>query len=98
MARETNYRSGLIKRLKVMFPGCECLYNDAEVVQGIPDLMVLYKKNWAMLETKAWKNAKRQPNQPWYVDHFNKMSFAAFISPDNEKEVLDELKRAFLCS
>lgn len=97
MARSSRLESGfqdrLIEELEKLFPGCMTFKMDQ--IQGIPDLLILYGKRWAMLECKKSKNAKRQPNQPYYVDLFNKMSFSRFICPENKEEVLRELQQAF---
>ena len=75
--------------------GCVILKNDSEYIQGIPDLLVLFRDRWAMLEVKASEDSPNQPNQEWYIARLNKMSFAAFIYPENEEEVLNDLQRAF---
>lgn len=92
---ERDYQAGLIKRLKERFEGCIILKNDPEYRQGIPDLIVLYKNKWAALECKKCSTASRRPNQEYYVDLMNDMSYASFVSPDNEKEVFNDLQRAF---
>jgi hypothetical protein len=92
---ESVYQRKLIERLEDRFSGCLILKNDSSYRQGIPDLLVLYKDRWAMLEVKASERAGHQPNQDYYVDLMNEMSFAAFISPENEQVVLDDLQRAF---
>jgi len=92
---ESKYQADLIKKLEKRFPNCVVLKNDPTYIQGIPDLMVLYENKWAALECKVSKTAHKQKNQPFYVNLLNKMSFASFIYPENEKEVLNELERAF---
>jgi hypothetical protein len=92
---ENKYQSQLISKIKERFPGCMVLKNDPNYIQGIPDLTVFYKKHWATLECKKSEKAKHQPNQDYYICEMNKMSFSAFIYPENEKEVLDELERSF---
>ena len=92
---ENKFQSKLIKELKKIFPGCIVMKNDSSYIQGIPDLLILYKNKWASLEVKKSANASKRPNQQYYVDTMNKMSFARFISPENKKEVLDELRRTF---
>ena len=97
MARSSKLESGfqdrLIAEIKDMFPGCMVFKMDQ--IQGIPDLLILYGKRWASLENKKSATAKRQPNQEYYVDLMNKMSFSRFIHPDNKEEVLTDLKNAF---
>lgn len=93
--REGDYQNQLIKKLKLRFPGCLVLKNDASLRQGIPDLCVLYNDRWAMLEVKTSADAKVQPNQEHYVRELDAMSFAAFIYPENEEAVLNGLQQAF---
>lgn len=91
---ERKYQSKLIKKLKDMFPGCVILKNDANYLQGFPDLTFLYGKFWAILETKRSPDANKQANQEYYVEYLNNMSFSRFICPENEKEVLHDLEQA----
>lgn len=93
--KENGFQPKVIKELKKRFPGCIVLKNDAEYIQGIPDLTILYKEHWAMLEIKRSDSASHRPNQDYYVSKANEMSFARVISPENKKEVLDELQSAF---
>jgi hypothetical protein len=95
---ESRYQAQLIKRLRALFPGCVILKNDTDYLQGIPDLLVLWGNFWAMLEVKNRADASQQPNQDYYVDLLDGMSFAAFIYPENEEEVLRDLKQAFRTS
>jgi len=92
---ENAYQAKLIRKLKQRFPGCEVLKNDPQYVQGILDLTILWGPLWAMLEVKASPTAKERPNQGYYVQQMNDMSFAAFIYPENEEEVLTALQEAF---
>ena len=94
MAREGAYQAGLIKKIKQMLPGCMVLKNDSSYLQGIPDILILHKKKWGCLEVKRSKSSPHQPNQEYYVDKMNQMSFSAFIYPENERQVLDDLQRA----
>lgn len=91
---ESTYQSQLIKKLRVRFPGCVILKNDTDYMQGIPDLLVLYRNKWAMLEVKASARSEVQPNQEYYIELFDSMSFAAFIYPEIEEEVLHDLQQA----
>lgn len=92
---ESKFQANLKKDLKKMFPGCIVTKLDANCIQGIPDLLILYKDKWASLECKKSANAKKQPNQDYYVELMDKMSFARFICPENREEVLNELQQAF---
>lgn len=92
---ESKFQAKLIKKLKEMFEGCIVMKNDSGYIQGIPDLLVLYKDKWAALECKKSTKAKRQPNQEYYVQKMDEMSFSRFISPENEEEVLNDLQRTF---
>ena len=97
MARSSKLESGfqdkLRKELTQLFPNC--LIFKMDQIQGIPDLLILFGDKWASLECKRSANAKRQPNQEYYVDIMNKMSFSRFIFPENKDEVLEELKKIF---
>lgn len=97
MARSSRLESGfqdkLIKELKTLFPGCITFKMDQ--IQGIPDLLVLYKNKWASLECKQFARAKKQPNQEYYVGLMNEMSFSRFVCPENKDIVLSELKKVF---
>ena len=92
---ERDFQSGLIKDLKNIFPGCIVMKNDASYIQGIPDLLVLYKDKWATLENKKSAKAHKQPNQEYYVGVMDEMSFSRFIFPENKNVVLKELERFF---
>ncbi len=92
---ENKFKTELKKEIKKRFPGSMVLHLDPTEVQGIPDLIVLYKNRWAVLEGKKSENAKKQPNQPYYVEKMNEMSFARFICPENKEEVLNELQQSF---
>ncbi len=92
---EKNFQSNLIKELKKLFNGCIIMKLDSSYIQGIPDLLVLYKNKWATLECKKDASSKKQPNQEYYVKLMNDMSFSSFIYPENKEEILNELQQAF---
>jgi hypothetical protein len=92
--KESDFQGSLIKELKKRYEGCMVLKNDPNYIQGIPDLTVLHGERWAALECKKSEKAKRRPNQKYYVDAMDDMSFARFIYPENKEEVLDELQQA----
>lgn len=92
---ENRFKQKLVSELKEMFPGCIIIHMDPNERQGIPDLLILWRKHWAALEGKKDANAPHQPNQDYYVPKMDDMSFAAFIYPENKEEVLYELQQAF---
>lgn len=92
---ENRFKTNLISELEEMFPGCIVMHMDPNEFQGIPDLLILWEDRWAALEGKKTADASHQPNQEYYVNLMNEMSFAAFIYPENKEEVLYELQQAF---
>jgi hypothetical protein len=92
---ENKFKTKLIKEIKARFPGSFVFHLDPTEMQGAPDLLVIYKNKWAMLEGKKNAKATTRPNQEYYVDLFNKLSFAQIIFPENAEEVLDEMERSF---
>ena len=93
--KESKFQAELKKELKTMFPGCIVTKLDSGDIQGIPDLLILYKNKWATLENKRSATASKRPNQEYYVNKMNEMSFSRFIFPENKEEVLNELRKAF---
>lgn len=96
--RETGrggFQEKLKKELKERYPGCIVTKLDSGDIQGIPDLLILYKNKWATLENKKSAKAHKQPNQEYYVNKMNEMSFSRFVYPENKDEVLNELDEMF---
>lgn len=93
--RESKFQSELIKEINRLFRGCVILKNDANYIQGFPDLTILYKDRWAVLECKRSASERFQPNQEYYISELDNMSYARVIYPENKEEILDELQRAF---
>ena len=87
MKLESSFQREVIAELKALFPGCVVLKNDAGYIQGFPDLTVLYKSKWAVLECKKSRYASHQPNQDWYVNKLKEMSYANFIYPENKEQI-----------
>lgn len=92
---ESKFQHELIEELKKLFPGCMVMKLDSGYIQGIPDLLVLYNNQWATLECKRSQDANHQPNQDYYVDKMDNMSFSRFVYPENKQEVLDELYKTW---
>lgn len=95
MKKESKFQHDLINEIKERFPGCIVAKMDSGYIQGIPDLLVLYKHHWALLEVKREKNAPHRPNQDYYVEKCDRMSFSAFVYPENKEEILDGMEESF---
>lgn len=95
MKKESEFQKNLKKELKTLFPGCIITKLDSGDIQGIPDLLILYKDKWATLENKRNAKASKRPNQEYYVDKMDEMSFSRFIYPENKDIVLEDLKKKF---
>lgn len=94
MAKESAFQAKLIKDIKKLLPDCIVLKSDAGYIQGFPDLIVLNHDKWGALECKTSGTASHRPNQDWYVDKLNGMSFAAFVFPENKERIINELYEA----
>lgn len=93
---ERDYQRGLIHRIRERLPDCIVFKNDPNYKQGVPDLTVFYNDRWATLEVKKSSRASKRPNQDYYVNQMNEMSFSAFIYSENEEETLDAMERSLL--
>lgn len=91
---ERDFQAHLIREIKERLPGSVVLKTDPNYIQGFPDLLVLYGRHWGALEVKRNAKAHKQPNQSYYIETLGKMSYAGFIHPENEKEILYELQQA----
>lgn len=92
---ESKFQKELMDKIRKQYPGCVILKNDSSYIQGFPDWTILYKNKWAVLEAKRSKNASKQPNQEYYVDTLNGMSFSRFVYPENSEEVLEDISKYF---
>ena len=92
---ENRFKTKLIGEIKDIFPGAIVIHTDPNEIQGFPDLLILYEDRWAALEGKKERSASVRPNQRYYVDLMNDMSYAAFICPENKEEILNELQQTF---
>ena len=92
---ESKFQKELMDEIRERYPGCYILKNDSSYIQGFPDWTILYKDKWAVLEAKRSKNAKRQPNQEYYVGQLDSMSYSRFVYPENKEEILDGLRHVF---
>lgn len=92
---ETQFKKSIVDELHERFEDCVVIKNDPTAIQGFPDLTVFWKTHWATLEIKKSQEAPHRPNQDYWVNELDRMSFSDFIYPENRKEVLDELERFF---
>ena len=89
--RESKFQAKLIKDIRERLPDCIVLKNDPTYLQGIPDLTVFNNDKWATLEVKKSANATHQPNQDYYVELMDRMSFSRFVYPENRDAVFSDL-------
>lgn len=92
---ESKFQAKLIKEIKERFVGAIVMKLDSGYKQGIPDLLILFRDKWATLECKKNAAASHRPNQDWYVERMNAMSFSRFIFPENKNAVLEDLAAFF---
>lgn len=93
--KESQFQAELIKDIhKLLGDEAVVMKVDAGYVQGIPDLFVLHNDKWAALECKRSAKAPHRPNQDYYVEKLDGMSYAAFVYPENKEKILNELQRS----
>ena len=92
---ESKFQKELMDEIERTYPGCVIVKNDSSYRQGFPDWTIFYNDKWAVLETKKEKKAKKQPNQEYYVEKLDGMSFSRFVYPENKEQVLEELRKIF---
>ena len=94
MKKENAFQAQLIKKLMAWDTVKKIVKNDSSYIQGFPDLTVyLTNGRWALLECKRYSEARRQANQEYYIEDMGKCGFARFIYPENEEDVLNELRQ-----
>lgn len=95
---ETKFQTALKKEIVQLLPGrVYVMKMDSQDYQGMPDLLVIWEDCWAILEVKRSAPAPSdyQPNQEWYIDVLNSMSFSSVIYPEIKEEVLNALQQSF---
>ena len=96
MKKENKIQSDIISDLKKLFPDSIILKNDPNYKQGIPDLVLLDREGWALLEVKRDADASHRPNQDYYVNKANEMGhYGSFIYPQNKTEVYNGIQETF---
>lgn len=92
---EKDFEADFMRELDEVMPGGVWLKGNSTMRQGVPDRLYLNGDRWALLEFKRDSSAAHQPNQDYYVEKFNEMSYASFVTPDNYREVINEIQSAF---
>lgn len=94
--RESEFRTKFLHDFKKLSPDIIIEFANANRRNGIPDVIIFYKKKHARLETKKSKDASKRQLQEYYIEYFNKQGiYAAFLMPENKEEVFNELRRYF---
>lgn len=88
---EREFQANIIKKIKANLPDAIVLKNDPNYLVGFPDLTILGNKRYAVLECKQADNSSHRPLQDYYIHKINNMSYASFVHPENESEVLSDL-------
>ena len=92
---ESDFQQKLIEDLERIYPNrMDTTITKFEDIPGYPDILILHRDKWAMLECKKESASSKRPNQDFYINKLNNMSFARFIHPENKQEVLNELQSA----
>ena len=89
--KESRFQHEVIRELEERLPGCVVMKNATGLKDGFPDISVYHGNHWAMLECKRSEGESHRPNQDWWVDHLNEMSFASFIYPENRQVVMQQV-------
>ena len=91
--KENRFQAKLIQRLKTDYPDAIVIPNDGNYIQGFPDVTIFAGEKYGMFECKKGEHEPHQPNQDYYIDKIDSMSFARFIYPENYESTLDEFAR-----
>jgi len=92
---EATFKARFIERLRCRLRGVDLDIIHNTTGNSKPDLIILGSPNWAALEFKKTARSKTRPNQPYHVERMNAKSYARFVYPTIEEEVLDELEELF---
>lgn len=92
---ESTFKKNIKDKLLTRFPDIEIFEPDSGKKRSVPDMLIFGPGAWAALEFKRSENSAHQPNQDRRVERLSKKGYAAFIFPENEKEILHELEELF---
>lgn len=93
---ERKFKKKVIEELHDIYPGAVLIGLDPEEIQGIPDLLFLYGPFWGTFETKRNLFSPVRPNQAFWVDKMNRMSYSSFLFPENKNDVFQDLDKTLL--
>ena len=94
--KESVLQKKVIDEISERLPEAIVIKNDANYLQGYPDLSVHYNGMFALLETKQHEDSSKRPNQEYYINKTNNEGgFARFINQENKDVILDEMERSF---
>ena len=94
--RESDFKTSFQKKLKREIKPVAILQykQDSTTVKGFPDTIVILEGITIFIEFKKSRNAKFQPLQKEWVKKLNDNGHFAFICyPENQKEILEEIRR-----
>lgn len=90
--KESTFQKKIIDTIKAKYPGAIVLKNDANYLQGIPDLLVIFRSKYLFIECKVSGTASHQPNQDYYVNYVNSVGgYACFMYPEIFEEKMAEI-------
>lgn len=92
---EKTFQVPFINFLRDRYPGAIVIKTDPSYIRSFPDLLFLFGRNWAAFEAKRGVYAPKQPNQDYYVETLDNMSFARFVNKRNYLEVVHEMEQTF---
>lgn len=90
---ESKFKSDFLADLQEVLPEID-IFQIKDNRRSDPDIIVLAPGGkWAALEFKRSDAADRQPNQEYRIEELDKKFFAAFVYPENAREVFHDLER-----
>lgn len=92
---ESEFKRRFLEKLKRAYPNCFLIKIDDNYIQGFPDTIVLNGDKWVALEFKRSSKASHRPNQDYYICKLDEASFARFVSPENQEEVMHGIQQTF---
>ena len=93
--KEGTFQDSFINDITNLYPEAIVLKNDANYLQGFPDLTILTKHGAVIVECKKSDREQYQPNQEYYLGHMRAIGYPSFtVYPENCEEVLDAIQQS----